>query len=319
MSFLIMFKLNIGEGCLGRRLLGSVATSALALSAITGAVVFSGGEAKALMCSFDAANPGIGGSINNCDYIDNTPPPGGPIVTPALVNPGPGPLAGGYYEVWYETNKEPTDKDIWFKQGPTAGKGDIEWEWIDVNGSGTWLIPPDPHSIDEWHVDVNFFPPLMPANGQSMFEYVVIIDKGQGGAPHNPWNPWFEDVTLSVMFGPPIDNVPPGIPSFVTKQIYEAICSSSTPGGMFDSCTKGSLINTLTVTAGDVNPVTAALLPIYDKLYIVDTAVPLNNDIDAYSNIYRQEVPGPLPLLGAGAAFGFSRKLRGRIKAYRSA
>ena len=28
--------------------------------------------------------------------------------------------------------------------------------------------------------------------------------------------------------------------------------------------------------------------------------------------------PGPLPVLGAGAAFGFSRKLRGRIKASRS-
>ncbi|MEB3335489.1 MAG: hypothetical protein VKP70_10955, partial [Cyanobacteriota bacterium] len=26
------------------------------------------------------------------------------------------------------------------------------------------------------------------------------------------------------------------------------------------------------------------------------------------------QVPGPLPILGAGAAFGFSRKLRARIK-----
>lgn len=29
--------------------------------------------------------------------------------------------------------------------------------------------------------------------------------------------------------------------------------------------------------------------------------------------------PGPLPVLGAGAAFGFSRKLRHRIKAFRTA
>ena len=28
-----------------------------------------------------------------------------------------------------------------------------------------------------------------------------------------------------------------------------------------------------------------------------------------------EEVPGPLPLLGAGAAFGFSRRIRNRIKA----
>jgi hypothetical protein len=37
----------------------------------------------------------------------------------------------------------------------------------------------------------------------------------------------------------------------------------------------------------------------------------------AISNTYtqlQQEVPGPLPILGIGAAFGFSRKLRKRIK-----
>jgi hypothetical protein len=40
--------------------------------------------------------------------------------------------------------------------------------------------------------------------------------------------------------------------------------------------------------------------------------------LDSFKDVYTQktiEVPGPLPLLGAGIAFGFSRKLRGRIKA----
>jgi hypothetical protein len=42
--------------------------------------------------------------------------------------------------------------------------------------------------------------------------------------------------------------------------------------------------------------------------------------IDAIQNNYTQvdRVPGPLPLLGAGAAFGFSRKLRKRIKTSKS-
>ena len=39
--------------------------------------------------------------------------------------------------------------------------------------------------------------------------------------------------------------------------------------------------------------------------------------IDSFENSYRQKevdkVPGPLPILGAGVAFGFSRKLRRRI------
>lgn len=38
------------------------------------------------------------------------------------------------------------------------------------------------------------------------------------------------------------------------------------------------------------------------------------NGVTQFSNRLTQEVPGPLPLLGAGAAFGFSRKLRRRTR-----
>ena len=48
--------------------------------------------------------------------------------------------------------------------------------------------------------------------------------------------------------------------------------------------------------------------------YNIPTSLPsLDNVINSY------QTPGPLPILGAGAAFGFSRKLRGRIKATRTA
>jgi hypothetical protein len=40
-----------------------------------------------------------------------------------------------------------------------------------------------------------------------------------------------------------------------------------------------------------------------------------NAEVDNITNTF--QTPGPLPILGAGAAFGFSRKLRGRIKAAR--
>jgi hypothetical protein len=47
---------------------------------------------------------------------------------------------------------------------------------------------------------------------------------------------------------------------------------------------------------------------------------PATGTIMAISNTYAQtEVPGPLPLLGAGAAFGFSRRIRNRIKGARLA
>jgi hypothetical protein len=36
--------------------------------------------------------------------------------------------------------------------------------------------------------------------------------------------------------------------------------------------------------------------------------------LDSFKNTYTQPVPGPLPLLGAGTAFGFSRRLRRRVR-----
>ena len=55
----------------------------------------------------------------------------------------------------------------------------------------------------------------------------------------------------------------------------------------------------------------------YNKIYVRDAyVVNAGGQLDNYTNTF-QTVPGPLPILGAGAAFGFSRKLRGRIKAAR--
>ena len=55
-------------------------------------------------------------------------------------------------------------------------------------------------------------------------------------------------------------------------------------------------------------------------IYVTDTYKTTNDmaSIIGISNGFKaeapQDVPGPLPLLGAGAAFGFSRKLRNRVK-----
>jgi hypothetical protein len=49
--------------------------------------------------------------------------------------------------------------------------------------------------------------------------------------------------------------------------------------------------------------------------YLVDSDLSIGGTttVTSWSHIYTQ-TPGPLPILGAGAAFGFSRKLRRRIK-----
>lgn len=77
---------------------------------------------------------------------------------------------------------------------------------------------------------------------------------------------------------------------------------------------KTTLIQVLHVTEFSGPVMTTAVFS-EPKLWIRDTWSsygPGNGNIDAITNTY---VPGPLPVLGAGAAFGFSRKLRSRIKA----
>ena len=56
----------------------------------------------------------------------------------------------------------------------------------------------------------------------------------------------------------------------------------------------------------------------YKKIWVKDSYNLLpGSQLDNYTNTF--QTPGPLPILGAGAAFGFSRKLRSRIKAGRTA
>lgn len=284
----------------GERLFKSTATSALALSALAGGVVFSGVEAKALLCTFDSegvvAEPdGKILSINNCDYTDDM----GNIIGPAPENP----LIGGYYGVYYDTNPVPTDKQIKFINGPTGGSGTIDWYWEDVSGNGDWRIPPDPPSIDEWHVDVDFFPDdfNLPVPGKganpSVFEYIVQITEPDY---------YFHDITLDAIFGAPN----PGPDSTVQKDIYSVI--NHQPGILIGSITCTGFANGSTFCTPSIS------LPnsLYKQLYIIDTAFYGGRLIDAYQNSVRQQVhrippaPAPLPILGAAAAFGSIRKAR---------
>jgi hypothetical protein len=76
-------------------------------------------------------------------------------------------------------------------------------------------------------------------------------------------------------------------------------------------------LGTLTLTYPGVAPAPILLPTGYTDIYIRDNYSTVGDaGIDKITNSLNS-VPGPLPILGAGAAFGFSRKLRGRIKAAR--
>lgn len=293
--FLPMTQMKLGASQIGGRLFKSAATSALALSALAGGVMLSGGEAKALTCNFDSS---ISQQFSITGCSDGT------------TNPDP-PLDGGsvYNNTWHDTNPIPTDKQIKFISGPTGGKGDIEWKWVDRPPAGKSYL------TDEWHVDVDFNPdfdsPSIAAN-TSIFKYIVkIVDD-----PLTPENELakltFENVALDAIFGA-ADPTYTGT-STVQKDIYTVLTGDS-QGTLI-----GSIICSANPTLGMETCGPSVNVQPYKELYIVDTANFAANGryIDAYQNAYTQ-VPGPLPILGAGAAFGFSRKLRGRIKASRTA
>jgi hypothetical protein len=206
--------------------------------------------------------------------------------------------------IWHDSNPVATDKQILFKTLPSptiTGQtiaGDIKFDWVDINGNTTWDELAD-LKVDQWHVNVDFNPiNLMSADGQSNFDYIMKIT--------NP-SLWFYDVFLGSVTSP---TAPPG--GLVSKQLFHVDHNGSTDPTLW---TQGALITAIMDNTG-----TAILDPLHlQEIWVSDTALAnVNGSVDNYQNSFRQ-VPGPLPLLGAGAAFGYTRKLRRRLKATRLA
>jgi len=99
----------------------------------------------------------------------------------------------------------------------------------------------------------------------------------------------------------------------------DSTCNSLQSG---DSCTVNKFLNGATTAAlsspsGDPDgPVAIS----GTTVQVIDTfSTAGQGTLDSISNNFsqtRETTPGPLPLLGAGAAFGFSRQLRKRIRKY---
>ena len=132
--------------------------------------------------------------------------------------------------------------------------------------------------------------------GTYALQYTISVIGGSGGpGSYNPYLQAYSTSSSSSIFGPPapagtftvssLNSPPPlsvpvngglGGPKFYTPYAFDS-----------DTFTL-----TLDVTAGKVT----------------------SFDQTVTQSVF-SEVPGPLPLLGAGAAFGFSRRIRSRIKA----
>jgi hypothetical protein len=143
-----------------------------------------------------------------------------------------------------------------------------------------------------WVVDVDFIPDLEAPSALGMLEYDLTIDPTS--------NNTFDEGGLAII-GPPL-----GVREFKVKKFATGL-----PMLMADE----------TVTqSSDVFDPDLKTISVRDE-YLVTVG-----SINSFQNSFTQkpgfpppQVPGPLPLLGAGAAFGFSRRLRTRVLAARGA
>jgi hypothetical protein len=239
------------------RLFKSAATSALALSALTGGLILSGGEGKA--ASFCTSNgpdgnmiPGVPGPAS-CTVEDPNlgfPPKVQQTTATILPYPPSNPI-------------------------PPLPPG------TNVNYELTSLFYP----LAQTQIDTDFNAPYA------------------GGLLVGP------TYTVQGLNGTKIDGIDlsaAGIGAFTVKK------------EVFSDSTLTTKIAELNLTGAGFVPV-IPLSPI-SQIWIRDT---YNNPVAGQSSIDNVEntvrTPGPLAILGAGTAFGFSRKLRGRIKASRTA
>ena len=170
------------------------------------------------------------------------------------------------------------DKTLTTISGPDQGKGVVDFV--------TYVAGSPPRETYQVDVDFELPGPLVGAAGGTTgtFSYHLSIDPLKQHI--------FETASLS-WAGVASPN---GAPS-VLKQLYKT--SAMDPGDLFASLTSnGSTVNFVNLALKDI--------------WVKDTyTVPEGAQLDNFENTYTQ-VPGPLPLLGAGTAFGFSRRLRRR-------
>jgi hypothetical protein len=235
---------SMAAHCKGRHLKAAGFTS-LAISAMAGAVMLSGGEAKAICTA-----SGLDGNM--------IPGP----ATCAIADPNLG--------------VQTTQASIIIGSSLPAG--------TNVNYELTNLFYP----LSQTEIDTDFNDPYTGGPITSVYKVTALNGTLIDG----------------------IDLGANGIGGFtVTKEVFSS----------YDPTTQtlsGPITTPLSLTGAGFVPV-QPFSPI-SEIYIRDT---FNNPVSGQSNIDNVtntvRTPGPLPILGAGAAFGFSRKLRGRIKAAR--
>jgi hypothetical protein len=158
---------------------------------------------------------------------------------------------------------------------------------------GSGMVTLENNATDTYSVKTGFAPTVQvtPAAGPQTFRYDLTLLDGQ------TWST--AQLTSNILAGFP------GIT--FTKQV----------------CSGGFAIAPCVITPPILDTGTSGILDLTgfgSQIFVTDTFTSSNSTARAsdFTNTFTTTfttVPGPLPVLGVGAAFGFSRKLRNRIKA----
>ncbi len=192
-----------------------------------------------------------------------------------------GPLGGDC--AGYTTSKGRLgDKIFSVVKPPNQGEGHVDFTWIDYAGNGVSLD-------DDW---------------------VSTIDWGSGGLI-GPTAGGNFDYTLSI---DPASGYSFGLISLDSSELGSG--GTTATKEIFKGLTDTSSLGVLTSVNGGHDDLNLAGTGI-QQLYIRDGwSVDADHSLATLTNGFEQ-VPGPLPLLGAAAAFGWSRKLRRRVGTFR--
>ncbi len=155
--------------------------------------------------------------------------------------------------------------------------GDIDFEWVEVGP------PSGGYTDDLFTTDLHFTPSILgPSTG--FFDYTLAIDPTSGFQ----FDTVQLDSSVGILLGSPgqttVTKVVTGGPTLIS------IDGSPVGPIVFNTPSPITVRDTWTVAAEDT----------------------LTNVKDSFTQT--SKVPGPLPLLGAAAAFGWSRRLRSRVK-----
>jgi hypothetical protein len=151
-------------------------------------------------------------------------------------------------------------------------------------GSGDVEFTVDPSST-VWQTDVDWvdFGLAGPA-ANGIFEYTVQINSG---------NNQFASISLDVAGDHPNPS------TTVDKQVFSGLAGVGAPIATLASVNGSDVLNV---------PISGT------KIFVRDVYnVPDGNTLDNMGNYIRQDVPGPLPLVGAAMALGMARRLRRRV------